>query len=198
MSIYDDMRGLLAGLVTSDEWAEKMDWAVETAEAGHDEAVMQCEHLERALSRMQDERDAALEALEGRVELPVGADGHPIHVGDVVDVLPADGHAGHTGVRVLNLTLRGSGWLVSTEIPGHGVRGYYPARITSHEREDFGERLRRLLRERGMSQSDLARATDTSVATVSRWCTHERTPRYAQLVAVREALGCSWDDLMGA
>ena len=197
MSVYDDMRELLAGLVTSDETAERLDRMVEAAEADHDEAVMQCERLESMVALLEDARDAAAVELWDRVELPVGADGHPIHVGDVVDVLPADGHAGHAGVRVLNLTLRGSGWLISAEIPGHGVRGYYPARITSHEREDFGERLRRLLRERGMSQSDLARATDTSVATVSRWCTHGRTPRYAQLVAVREALGCSWGELMG-
>lgn len=186
MSVYDDMRELLAGLVTSDEAAERLDWMVESAEVGYNEAVMQCEHLERALSRMQDERDAALEALEGRVEPPVGADGLPIRVGDVVawpdgETLMVEGISGNTLFYVdalgdIQWTAAGDKW---------------------HARDSFGSRLRRLLRERGMSQSDLARATDTSVASVSRWCTHERTPRYAQLVAVREALGCTWDELMG-
>ena len=97
MSVYDDMRELLAGLVTSDETAERLDRMVEAAEADHDEAVMQCERLESMVALLEDARDAAAVELWDRVELPVGADGHPIHVGDVVDVLPADGHAGHAG-----------------------------------------------------------------------------------------------------
>lgn len=185
MSVYDEMRKLLAGIVTSDETAERLDRAVEAAEAGHDEAVLQC-------ARLLAERDAAL---EDRVALPVGADGIPIRPGDVVDISPGGCFEGRRGTEVEHIELR-ERWLVA--VSGNGGTEYYKPEHVVHADDSFGARLRALLRERGMRQSDLAKAMGAAPAVVSRWVRGAITPRFDMLQAIREALGCSWDDLMGA
>lgn len=131
-------------------------------------------------------------ALEDRVALPVGADGIPIRPGDVVDVLDGS-FEGRRGTEVEHIELR-ERWLVA----GNGGAEYYRPEHVVHADDSFGARLRGLLKERGMRQSDLAKAMGVAPAVVSRWVRGAITPRFDMLQAIREALGCSWDDLMGA
>ncbi len=53
----------------------------------------------------------------------------------------------------------------------------------------IGARLAALLRERGMSQKELAEATNLTPAAVSRYVNGERVPRAITIAALAKALG---------
>lgn len=60
----------------------------------------------------------------------------------------------------------------------------------------FGRRLSRLMRERGLSQIGLARLMGLSRSeAVHRWVHGETEPTYIMLRRLREALGCTYDEL---
>ena len=61
----------------------------------------------------------------------------------------------------------------------------------------IGARLTALLRERGMSQKELAEATNLTPAAVSRYVNGERVPRAITIVALAKALGVKPADITG-
>jgi transcriptional regulator with XRE-family HTH domain len=58
------------------------------------------------------------------------------------------------------------------------------------------ETVRRLMTERGMNQSALARAIGRSDAEVSRWLSGDRCPRLDVVCRMLGALGCNLGDLV--
>lgn len=63
--------------------------------------------------------------------------------------------------------------------------------------QEVGARLRLLLRERHLTQSDLCRLSGLSTTAVSQYCTGKRTPDTAALIALSHALDVSVDWLLG-
>ncbi|WP_321974011.1 helix-turn-helix transcriptional regulator [Paratractidigestivibacter sp.] len=61
----------------------------------------------------------------------------------------------------------------------------------------IGARLTALLRERGMSQKELAEATNLTPAAVSRYINGERVPRAITIAALAKALGVKPADITG-
>lgn len=61
----------------------------------------------------------------------------------------------------------------------------------------IGARLTALLRERGMSQKELAEATNLTPAAVSRYVNGERVPRAITIAALAKALGVEPADITG-
>lgn len=61
----------------------------------------------------------------------------------------------------------------------------------------IGTRLAILLKERGMSQKQLAEATNLTPAAVSRYINNERIPRATTIAAIAKALGVSPADITG-
>ena len=61
----------------------------------------------------------------------------------------------------------------------------------------IGARLAALLRERGMSQKELAEATNLTPAAVSRYVNGERVPRAITIAALAKALGVKPADITG-
>src|SRR4051794_10286382 len=62
----------------------------------------------------------------------------------------------------------------------------------------FAEKVRNLLKERRLSQSDLAEALGTSQPQVSRWLEGGTPPRWDYLLKMARALGVSVDYLIDA
>lgn len=62
----------------------------------------------------------------------------------------------------------------------------------------FGLRLLRLLRKHGLSQREFAVMCRTSEAAISRYISGDRCPKLTALYRMREALGCSWGELLDA
>ena len=61
----------------------------------------------------------------------------------------------------------------------------------------IGARLTALLRERGMSQKELAEATNLTPAAVSRYVNDERAPRAITIAALSKALEVKPTDITG-
>ncbi len=61
----------------------------------------------------------------------------------------------------------------------------------------IGAKLTILLRERGMSQKELAEATNLTPAAVSRYVNGERVPRAITIAALAKALGVKPTDITG-
>ena len=61
----------------------------------------------------------------------------------------------------------------------------------------IGARLSALLKERGMSQKELAEATNLTPAAVSRYVNGERVPRAITLAALAKTLGVKPTDITG-
>lgn len=61
----------------------------------------------------------------------------------------------------------------------------------------IGARLTALLKERGMSQKELAEATNLTPAAVSRYVNGERVPRAITIAALAKALGVQPADITG-
>ena len=71
------------------------------------------------------------------------------------------------------------------------------ARLMS-EREctaEFGARLRRIMRRKSCTQSELSARTGISQAMISYYITGKRTPSFYNADRIAKALGCSTDDL---
>ncbi|MFF4157119.1 helix-turn-helix transcriptional regulator [Streptomyces sp. NPDC001678] len=60
--------------------------------------------------------------------------------------------------------------------------------------QDFSEWLKGLLRQRGMSQKDLAAAIDVTPAAVNAWVNGRSEPRYEKIAAISDALGVPAED----
>jgi transcriptional regulator with XRE-family HTH domain len=61
----------------------------------------------------------------------------------------------------------------------------------------FAMRLTSLMRSRGMSQTKLAETIGSTQSVVSRLCNAYAVPRVDTVAKMRDALGCSWDELLG-
>ena len=60
----------------------------------------------------------------------------------------------------------------------------------------FGEHLKSLLEEKGMTQAELARRTGLTEASVSRYINGNRTPRIAQAYRMAWAIGIDMNTLI--
>ncbi len=60
----------------------------------------------------------------------------------------------------------------------------------------FSQNLNRLLREKGMTQVDLAKRIDAAPSAVNAWVKGATIPRTPTLRKIMEVLGCELDDLM--
>ena len=65
-----------------------------------------------------------------------------------------------------------------------------------HER--FADNLKRLMRERGISQNKLYYATGINRENIGKWCAGRNFPSLDSIAKVRLVLGCTWDELLGA
>ena len=63
-------------------------------------------------------------------------------------------------------------------------------------KELFAENLRNMLLMKGKRQTELAKYTGATTATVSYWCNGEAMPRAKMLDKICLFLGCSVDDLL--
>lgn len=63
--------------------------------------------------------------------------------------------------------------------------------------ETLGRRLAGLLRERNMTQKDLAQATHLTEAAVSRYVSGQREPRAVTVANIAKALGVTPQDITG-
>lgn len=63
--------------------------------------------------------------------------------------------------------------------------------------KDLGYRLKKILEVKGMSQSDLARATGITVSGISLYINSSRVPSAIQIQRLCKALGVSSDYLLG-
>ncbi len=61
----------------------------------------------------------------------------------------------------------------------------------------FAERLKELRTERNISQNELSKKIDVSVACINRWENNLRTPNIDSIIALCEFFGCSSDYLIG-
>ena len=61
----------------------------------------------------------------------------------------------------------------------------------------IGENIRRALREKGVTQRELAKLTGMTEQTVSRWCGDKRTPAADDLKKIANVLNVSADLLLG-
>lgn len=61
----------------------------------------------------------------------------------------------------------------------------------------FAERLKELRMERNLSQSELAKQIDVSVACVSRWESNLRIPNIDSIIALCKFFDCSADFIIG-
>lgn len=62
---------------------------------------------------------------------------------------------------------------------------------------EFGARLRSLMDGRGMTVRDVSDSAGVSTNTVASALRGDRYPTLWTLIRLRDALGCSWDDLLG-
>lgn len=72
--------------------------------------------------------------------------------------------------------------------------------VMTEPRGTFAARFRRLLAERGLRQADLAELMgrerwDTKA--ICAWYHGATEPSYASLHELHDALGCTWEELMG-
>lgn len=62
---------------------------------------------------------------------------------------------------------------------------------------DFATNLRRIMRDRGMTQAELGRMVGISQGNVSMYVTGRREPRATYLLRIATALGVTTDELLG-
>ena len=62
---------------------------------------------------------------------------------------------------------------------------------------DFAANLRRIMRDRGMTQAELGRMVGISQGNVSMYVTGRREPRATYLLRIATALGVTTDELLG-
>ena len=61
----------------------------------------------------------------------------------------------------------------------------------------FGERLKEIIEERGMTQRELAEKAGITEATISRYLSFQRVPKATHVLKIANALKCSCDYLLG-
>jgi transcriptional regulator with XRE-family HTH domain len=61
----------------------------------------------------------------------------------------------------------------------------------------FGERLRRALKESGLTEASLAEKVGADNSTVNRWLSEERFPSWGKLMRVAQEIHCTTDYLLG-
>lgn len=59
----------------------------------------------------------------------------------------------------------------------------------------FNKNLKRMLREQGLKQKDLAKLVGVSTATVSEWCSGKKMPRMNMLNTICDKLQCPLSEL---
>lgn len=57
--------------------------------------------------------------------------------------------------------------------------------------------LRKLLADKGMTQKELAKKTNMSIATISNYVAGKGNPTFTSIYAICEAIGCEMDELVG-
>jgi transcriptional regulator with XRE-family HTH domain len=62
---------------------------------------------------------------------------------------------------------------------------------------EFSERLKAVAKARGVSMAKLAKDSGISRSALSNFTAGTRRPSYKVMVKLRNALGCSWDELLG-
>lgn len=62
---------------------------------------------------------------------------------------------------------------------------------------DFAANLRRIMRDRGMTQAELGRMVGISQGNVSMYVTGKREPRATYILRIATALGVTTDELLG-
>lgn len=67
----------------------------------------------------------------------------------------------------------------------------------SVQKGDFADRIRTLAGERGITRYRLAKESGVSDTMVRNLFAGRCEPGYYTLVRLKEAFGCTWDDLMG-
>lgn len=66
-----------------------------------------------------------------------------------------------------------------------------------HIAQELGERLRRIREGRGMSLSDVSRASGVPAPTLSRIENNKMSPTYSVLVRITKGMQCDWVDIFG-
>lgn len=61
----------------------------------------------------------------------------------------------------------------------------------------FSTRLKRLMKRAGLSKKRLAEKTELSLSSIDNLTRGKFEPRFSTLHLLRDALGCTWDELMG-
>ena len=61
----------------------------------------------------------------------------------------------------------------------------------------FGERLKEILNERGMTQREIAEKAGITEASISRYIAFQRVPKVTHVLKIANALNCSCDYLLG-
>lgn len=62
---------------------------------------------------------------------------------------------------------------------------------------EFGRRLKGLMRKSLVSQRQLSEDTGISIQSIRNWTRGKCEPNVSTLRILREYLGCSWEDLLG-
>lgn len=68
--------------------------------------------------------------------------------------------------------------------------------MTDEECKQMGLRIYRLMKAKGMTQKELAGITGLTEAAVSRYVSGHRWPRATSLMLLKDALGCTWEELL--
>lgn len=63
--------------------------------------------------------------------------------------------------------------------------------------DSFKKRVKDIMQNKGLKQSDLAKMTEIAEATISRYCNGRRTPNIKALVKIAKILNVSTDYLLG-
>ena len=82
------------------------------------------------------------------------------------------------------------------------VRGFRREAPTRREGDgmhdmEFARNLRRAMAERGVSAKALAMDTGISRSTIDYLLSGRRSPTHSTARRIRDALGCTWDELLG-
>lgn len=64
-------------------------------------------------------------------------------------------------------------------------------------RSEFAKRLMSLAFERGMTMAELSRASGVHKNTLDGYVNQAHDPTLPKLHAIRDALGCAWEELLG-
>ena len=62
---------------------------------------------------------------------------------------------------------------------------------------DFGARLNKVLSNYNVSESELARRIGSKCGHVNNWIHGKHQITLNRLLAIKRAIGCSWDELLG-